>query len=450
MRRCLRFAIPLIGAQLLHTGHGLADMLVAGQLGRAEMAAAGVAAMLWFVSSLLCLGLLASLSPLLSERIGQRRFTAVGYLFRQGLWLGALIGAAATCLLIAFSWSLPLWGIQQELIPLIRQHALTACWSLLPVAILMTCRNLCEATQRTKPILTVTLLGLVVNVLGNLGLGLGWFGLPKLGLQGIGISTTLVSLSMMFSLLYLLRGKAYRRYQLFSQRQQPRLSDFSLILGLSVPIFFALVFESGLFAATMIQMGMLGTLQTAAHSLAMSATSFCYMFPLGLSFALTARVGQVYGRGGGARGGASLQLRVQSGILLTLLFAALTSLALVVFRHPIAALYTDDQAVRGLAASLILLAAIFQFSDGAQATLLGMLRGLQDVRVPVLINAFSYLVAFAIGAWLAHKTSLGAYGLWIGLICGLTISALTLGIRLWFVTRKFATAADLQVVPQTV
>ena len=144
------------------------------------------------------------------------------------------------------------------------------------------------------------------------------------------------------------------------------------------------------------------------------------------------------------------QLRVQSGILLTLLFAALTCLALVVFRHPIAALYTDDQAVRGLAASLILLAAIFQFSDGAQATLLGMLRGLQDVRVPVLINAFSYLVAFAIGAWLAHKTSLGAYGLWIGLICGLTISALTLGIRLWFVTRKFATATDLQVVPQTV
>lgn len=450
MRRCLRFAVPLIGAQLVHTGHGLADMLVAGQLGRAEMAAAGVAAMLWFVSSLLCLGLLASLSPLFSERIGQRRYAAVGDLFRQGLWLGVLIGGFATCLLMLFAASLPIWGLQQELIPLIRQHAFTACWSLLPVAIVMTCRNLCEATQRTKPIFIVTLLGLVVNVLGNLGLGLGWFGLPKLGLQGIGISTTLVSISMMLSLLYLLKGKTYKRYQLYSQFQAPRRQDFMLILGLSVPIFFALVFESGLFAATMIQMGMLGTLQTAAHSLAMSVTSFSYMFPLGLSFALTARVGQVFGRGAGTGNGASLQLRVQSGIFLTFMFAAATSLALVIFRHPVAALYTDDQAVRELAAALILLAAIFQFSDGAQATLLGMLRGLQDVRVPVLINACSYWLAFCIGAWLAHKTTLGAYGLWIGLICGLTLSALTLGLRLWFVTKKFATAPDAHILPQTV
>ncbi len=444
MRRCLRFALPLIGAQLVHTGNGLADILVAGKLGRAEMAAAGVAAMLWFVSSLLCIGLLASLSPLLSERIGQRRFAAVGALFRQGLWLAVVLGGIATCLLMTFAWSLPLWGMQEELIPLIRQHSFTACWSLVPVAVVLTCRNLCEATQRSKPVFIVTLLGLIVNILGNLGLGLGWFGLPRLGLQGIGISTTLVSLSTMFMLLYLLRGKAYSRFKLFSQRQTPSPKDFMLILGLSTPIFFALVFESGLFAATMIQMGMLGTLQTAAHSLAMSATSFCYMFPLGLSFALTARVGQIYGRGPGQRSGASLQLRVQSGIWLTLLFAIITSLALVIFRHPVAALYTDDQSVQELAATLLLLAAIFQFSDGAQATLLGMLRGLQDVRVPVLINAFSYwAVAFGVGAWLAHKTSLGAHGLWIGLICGLTISAAALGLRLWWITNRFAATPKL-------
>lgn len=439
MRRSLRTAVPLIAAQLVHMGNGLADLLVAGKLGRAEMAAAGIAATLWFLASLLSLGLLASLSPLLSERIGQRHFRAVGEMFRQGLWLAGALGILSITLLISFAASLPNWGIEPELIPLIRQHAYSACWSLLPMAVVLACRNVCEATQLTRPIFTVTVLGLLVNILGNLGLGLGWFGLPKLGLQGIGISTTLVSLCMMVCLLHLLHGKAYQRYHLFAEREAPRRNDVMKLLSLSVPIFFALAFEAGLFSATMIQMGMLGTLQTAAHALAMTTTSFCYMFPLGLSFALTARVGQVYGRKPTRAGNAPLSVRVQSGILLTLLFAAATSLALVIFRHPLSAIYTDDPAVRSLGATLLLLAAVFQFSDGAQVTLLGMLRGLQDVRVPMLINAFSYwLIAFGLGAWLAHKTELGAYGLWIGLISGLTISALSLGVRLWVVTRRFS------------
>ncbi len=438
MRRCLRAAVPLIAAQLVHMGNGLADILVAGKLGRAEMAAAGLAATLWFMASLLSLGLLASLSPLLSERIGQRRFSAVGAMFRQGLWLAGALGILSITLLLLFAVSLPFWRIEPELIPLIRQHAYSACWSLLPMAIVLACRNVCEATQLTRPVFKVTILGLVANILGNLGLGLGWFGLPKLGLQGIGISTTLVSLLMMVSLLYLLQGQAYQRYQLFSHREVPQRGEIAKLLGLSVPIFFALVFEAGLFSATMIQMGMLGTLQTAAHALAITTTSFAYMFPLGLSFALTARVGQIYGRRPSRAGNAPLKVRVQSGILLTLLFAALTSLALVIFRHPLSAIYTDDASVRELGATLLLLAAVFQFSDGAQVTLLGMLRGLQDVRVPMLINAFSYwVIAFGVGAWLAHRTELGAYGLWIGLICGLTLSALALSFRLWIVTRRF-------------
>ena len=150
------------------------------------------------------------------------------------------------------------------------------------MAVVIACRNVCEATQRTAPVFTVTLTGLIVNIFGNLGLGLGWFGLPKLGLQGIGISTSLVSVCMMTFLLYLLRGSSFQRFKLFARRDYPRRKDLSLLLGLSIPIFFALVFEAGLFSATMIQMGMLGTLETAAHSLAITTTSFAYMFPLSL------------------------------------------------------------------------------------------------------------------------------------------------------------------------
>jgi len=437
IRRCLQAAIPLIAAQLVHVGHGLVDMVVAGQLGRAEFAAGGLAATLWFFSSLMSIGLLASLSPLLSELIGRRQFSDAGALFRQGLWLALALGVLSCLFLIALATSLPLWGLQVELIPLIRAHVYAACWSLVPGALIIASRNMCEASQRTTPVFLVTAIGLVVNLFGSLGFGLGWFGLPRLGLQGIGLSTTLVAVCMALCLWWMLRGKQFSRYRLFSAFEPPKRQAFARLLTLSVPIFFALLFEAGLFSATMVQMGLIGTLETAAHSLAISATSFCYMFPLGLSFALTARVGQVYGRLPSPSGMASLRLRVQTGLVLTVVFALFTCSCLILFRHPIAAVYTDDNAVRALAAQLLLLAAVFQLSDAAQATLIAMLRGLQDVRIPMLINAASYwLIAFGLGAWLAHKTPLGAYGLWIGLICGLSVAAISLGLRLRYVLAR--------------
>lgn len=415
-------------------GHGLVDMMVAGKLGRPEFAAGGLAASLWFFSTLVSLGLLASLSPLLSELIGRRQFQATGKLFRQGLWLAVALGILALLLLLGLSYSLPAWGLQPELIPLIRQHVYAACWSLIPGALIIASRNLCEATQRTAPVFVVTAIGLVVNLFGNLGFGLGWFGLPRMGLQGIGLSTTLVSVCMALCLGWMLWRKQFSRYQLFTSFDGPDWSSIAKLLGLSIPIFFALLFEAGLFAATMVQMGLIGTLETAAHSLAISATSFCYMFPLGLSFALTARIGQVYGRLPSATGIASLQLRVQAGLILTVVFALFTFSVLIIFRYPVVALYTNDVAVRHLAAQLLLLAAVFQLSDAAQATLIAMLRGLQDVRVPMMINAVSYwLIAFGLGVFLAHKTPLGAFGLWIGLICGLTVAAIAQGLRLRYV-----------------
>ena len=441
-RRCLRAATPLIAAQLVQTSHGLVDAMVAARLGRAEFAAAGLAASLWFFASLLCIGLLAGLSPLAAELIGQKKRAAVGSLFRQGLWLGLILGCSACAILLVGMSTLHLWRLDPELIPLIRAHAFTASWGLIAVAIVIACRNICEATQITRIVFVVTVLGLIVNLLGNLGLGLGWFGLPRLELVGIGISTSLVSFCMMVALLLAMRSKSFARYKLFEEFAWPQAIVFKRLLTLSVPIFFALLFEAGLFGATIVQMGTLGTLPTAAHTLAISATSFCYMFPLGLSFALTARIGQIYGTLGNSTRHqnaqlqfAGLQLRLLAGCILTVVFALATSLFLLIFRDVITGLYTQDQELRIFASRLLLFAAIFQFSDGAQATLIGMLRGLQDARIPMLINAFSYwAIAFGIGAYLAHRAGWGAVGLWTGLICGLTLSAALLGIRLISVT----------------
>ncbi len=430
----MTMASPLIGAQLLQMGNGLVDAIVAGRLGRAELAAGGIGATVWFFVSLLCIGLMAGLSPMLSKLIGDRRRNAVGAVFRQGLWLGVIAGSAGCAIILIFRANLSNTSLDPELWPLVSDYLLAACWSMPALAIVLAARNVCEATNLTRPVLLVQLFGLLVNIIVDLTLGLGLFGFPKLGMFGIGLATSIVTICMAVILLWLLRGPKFKRYNLFASIDYPQWAHLGPMLSLSLPIFFALVFEAGLFSATAYQSGSLSTLQASAHFIAIGATAFCYMLPLGLSFALTARVGRVYGRG--AR--QSLGLRVFVGILITVSMAIATAILLLLFRYPITAIYTNDVELRQLAAQLLLIAVVFQLSDGLQAALFGTLRGLQDTKIPMLINLVSYwLVAFGIGYSLAHHAGWGVHGLWVGLVIGLSLSATLLWLRLRYQLKKF-------------
>ncbi len=423
-------------AQLLTMGNGLVDALVAGRLGRMELAAGGLGAALWFFASLSCIGLMAGISPTLSRLIGQRRRAFVGSVFTQGLWLGVITGVVAMLSAWLMIVTLDHWSLESDLLPLIKQYLIPASLSLPAFAVVMACRNACEATGYTRGVVVIQLLGLIVNVFADLAIGLGWFGFPKLGLQGIGVATALVSFSMAAALVVYLRGSRFSRYQFLSKFEKPRWLDIKPMLLLSVPIYLALLFEAGLFTATTIQMGMLGTLEAGAHNIAISISGACYMLPLGLSFALTARTGRVYGR----EAFDALRLRVASGILITILLAVFTVSMLLLFRHHLPALYSDDIEVRKMASGLLVLAAIFQLSDGVQVTLLGLLRGMNDTRVPMLINAFSYwAIAFAAGYYAAHHLGWGAKGLWGGLILGLTVAAILLSVRLWIRIKQVRT-----------
>ena len=414
-------------AQLLTMGNGLVDALVAGRLGRLELAAGGIGAGLWFFASLSCIGLMAGISPTLSQLIGQRRRVYVGSVFTQGLWIGVITGTVAMLCAWLITASLNHWSLRPELVPLIKQYLLAASFSLPAFAVVMACRNACEATGYTRGVVVIQLLGLCINIIADLALGLGWFGFPKLGLLGIGIATSVVSITMAIALVVYLRGERFSRYQFLKKFEKPRWTDMKPMLMLSVPIYLALLFEAGLFVATAVQMGMLGTLEAGAHNIAIGISGACYMLPLGLSFALTARVGRVYGRGAFE----SLKLRLASGVLITLLLALTTVTLLVLFRYQLTGLYTSDEELRQFATGLIALAAVFQLSDGAQVALLGMLRGMSDTRVPMLINAFSYwAIAFAAGYYTAHHLGWGATGLWFGLILGLTVAAVLLAWRL--------------------
>lgn len=428
VRRTLLLALPLMGAQILQVGNGLVDALISGKIGRDELAAGGIGAGLWFFASLTCIGLTAGLSPVLSKMIGQRRQAFVGQVFRQGLYLGVTTGVVAMIGLRVASYLLTYTAIEPILIPLIQEYLHTASFSLIPFGVLMACRNVLEATAVTRPVLLVTSIGLAVNILGDLAFGLGYFGFPKLGLGGIGLSTAIVTICMMLVILWVLTRAKMKRYELFGHWRRPDIAIIGQILRLSLPIYVGTMFEAGLFMATAIQMGMLGSVQAGAHNVAINLAAVCYMLPLGLSFVLTARIGRSAGRENPPH---SIVLRIYSGFIVAIIMAGGTAILLVMLRQWLPALFTDDIEVRALAAKLLLLAALFQLSDSAQVILLGMLRGLHDTLVPMLINAFSYwAIAFGLGYYLAHEAGWGAYGLWTGLITGLTLASLLLGVRL--------------------
>lgn len=434
-RRTLTMAIPLIGAQLLAVGNGVIDTLVAGRLGRLELAASGVGSSIWFLVFLGGIGLMAGLSPTMARLIGQKRAAGLGGVFQQGVWLSLLLGLIAMAVLLGLTGTIHRWGFEAPLVAEMRHYLTAVVWSLPPAMLILAARNVCEASGRTRPVLAVQAIGLVVNLLADLGFGLGYFGLPAFGLAGIGLATALVNVVMCAALYALLTGPRFRRYRLFTDWQAPDWRQLAALLTLSIPISLTLLFEVGLFSATAIQMGQLGALEASAHNVAVGVSALVYMLPLGLGFALTARVGVAFGR----RQITSIRLRVVNGLILTLIMATSSALMLLLFRHWIPTLYTDDTEVQQLAAQLLLLAAVFQFSDDFQGTLVPMLRGLHDTRIPMVINGFSYWVAgFGTGYVTTQYLGWGPYGLWVGLIAGLTTSATLQGWRLRQCLRRLA------------
>lgn len=430
--RLLALAFPLIGAQLLQMGNGLVDTLVAGQLGREALAAAGIGAAVWFIVALSCIGMLSSLSPVIARMRGQGRQQEIGSIVRQSFWLAAVWGTLSLGLAWGLTLSLGSIGVSADLIPSINDYLGAAVWGLPAVALLSVARNVCEATGQTRPVLVVQLMGLMVNLLCDLGFGLGWFGLPALGLRGIGWSTTLVMLCTTAALMFVLSQGRFKKYNIYRHWEWPELQALRRLLRLSTPICLAMLFEAGLFSATAIQMGVLGVLPASAHNIAIGITSFCFMLPLGLSAALTARIGQAFGRGSMP----SIRLRISAGLIAVLAMSCCTALLLLLLRHWLPSLYTDDAPVLEMTAQMLIFAAIFQVSDGLQIALFGMLRGLHDTKVPMLINGFAYwVVAFGLGYYLAHHTPVGALGLWIGLVVGLSIGSLLLFIRLRIVLK---------------
>lgn len=430
-----------MAAQVLAVANGLVDTLVAGRIGPLALGAVAVGAGLVFVVTVACTGLMASLSPTIAALRGQGRRKDVGIVFRQGLWMAGVF-ALASFFIVYFLRVSPLigvdaWGLDTALVPSVHAYLQAAQWSLPPAVLLLAARNVCEGTGRSRQVLWVQILGVLVNAIASVCLGLGFgisvFGWEPLGIAGIAWATVVVQTLTCAVLFTLLTRPTFKRFDLYRSLEPPQAARLQQLIRLSAPICLMLLAEAGLFMATGVQMAQFGATEAGAHNIAITMTAVLYMLPLGLSFALTARVGTAFGR----HWWPGIRVRIAASLGIALPLAVASSLLLVVFREPIAAVFTDDPTVRGLAKNLLLLAALFQISDALQACLIGLLRGLHDTRIPMLVNLFSYWgIGFGVGWLAANPGGYGPAGLWWGLIAGLTCSAVLQGLRLNHVVRK--------------
>ncbi len=432
IRPTLALAGPVVVAQVAQMSMSFIDTVMVGRLGAFDLAAAALGSSAFYPVTIVCLGILSAIGPMVAQAFGAGDHEDAGRSLRQGLWLAGLLSIPAVFLLRHADSFLESVGLDPAATRLSKSYLEAVSWGVPGLFLFAALRNFLEALSRPRVVMAMTFLGVTLNVSANYTLMYGKLGFPALGLQGCGIATALVHWTMAAGLfLYLRAQKDLADFRLFADLGRPNLARFRDLLRIGWPIGVAQGLESGIFAATAFLMGLLGVEVLAAHQIALQCAAFTFMVPLGVSIAAAVRVGQAVGRRdpeGAARAG-------YCGVFLGACFMSVAALAFLTVPRPIISLFLDaavaeNAPVVRISVRLLAAAALFQIFDGIQVTAMGALRGLKDTKVPMLIALFSYWgIGIATGWLLAFEAGWGGIGLWFGLASGLMVAAVLLLAR---------------------
>ncbi len=423
----LKLAVPLALAQLAQIAINTTDVLMMGWLGRDALAAGTLGANMLFPTFLFGLGIVTATAPMMAQALGGRQYRAIRRTARQGFWVALIYAVPMGILLWNVEAVFRLFDAADDSTALAQAYLRAAVWSLAPSLWIVVLRSFVSAHSRPRSVLVVTLLGIGVNALGNYALMFGNFGFPALGVVGAGVSTSIVNAVMFVVLMaFVLRDRRFRRYYILVRFWRPDWPRFREILRIGLPIGLAILAESGMFSASAFLMWLIGTTELAAHGIALQCAAVAFMVQLGISQAATVRVGLAAGRGDPAgvhrAGWVALGMGGLYSILPITVFWLLPWTVVDLFLE-----FDRPGNLEVAAAAVVFLgvAAVFQFVDGVQVIAAGILRGLKDTRMPMIIAVIGYWpVGFAIGATLGLATPLGGLGVWIGLAVGLACVAL--------------------------
>ena len=425
---------PVVGTQLLGMGLNVTDTIMAGQLSAADLAGVAVGNALYLPVFMFGIGTLVAINPVVSHHLGGKRFDEIGKSARQMLWVVALIALPSFFLVRWLPELMPIVRVAPEIIPLATNYMLAASWGIPAYFLFSGFRYFSEGLAYTRPAMLVALGMLIVNIPADYVFMYGAFGLPQLGAEGTGYATSLVQWAGGLSMLiFTAKFKTYRRFKIFVRTKGPDWDRIAELLKIGIPNALSTTMEVLLFAAVSVLMGTLSVQASAAHQVAINIAATVFMIPLGLSLAISQRVGISIGKGliQEARFRGFMGTAVCTGV------TTITAILLFSFPETIVSIYTQDLEVSNLAVSLVFFAAVFQLSDGLQVGAFGALRGLKDTRMPMVFNLISYwFIGFSVGYYLSFIGGYGPEGLWMGLIAGLTTAAMLHNTRFHLLTRN--------------
>ncbi|MFD1610960.1 MATE family efflux transporter [Sphingomonas tabacisoli] len=428
-----QLAGPLILTNLAQSAINATDVVLLGWLGARELAAASIGVNLFIAFLIFGMGLVMAASPIMAKQLGARRHSVreTRRTVRQAMWA-------------AITLSLPVWAILWHAEPILRllgqDPALSAnaahfvrplMFGYLPALCYLVLRAYVAALEQPAWALMVSVAGVITNALLNYALIFGAFGLPRLGLFGAGLGSAITQTLMFLGMAVVVTTHPrFRRYRLFGRFWRADWQRYREVWRLGLPIALTLSLEVTVFNAAVFLMGLIGTTSLAAHAIAIQIASLTFMVPLGLSQAVTVRVGLAYGRRdplGIARAG-------WTAFVMGVAFMACMAVVMFAVPHGLVGIFLDEalpenRAVIPLAVSFLYVAAFFQVFDGAQSVGAGMLRGLQDTTLPMVFAAFGYwVVGMGTALWLGFGLRWHGVGIWIGLALGLAVvSVMMLG-----------------------
>ncbi|MBX2896635.1 MAG: MATE family efflux transporter [Cyclobacteriaceae bacterium] len=420
-------AYPVMLSMLGQVMTGVADSIMVGWTGALPLAASSFANVFYNIPLFFGVGVSYAITPLVARAEGAKDSSTIIAVLKNGSIINLFTAIALVTLIFSIEPFMHKMGQPEEVVVLALPYLNIVAISIIPTLIFQTYRQFAEGLQRTRVAMIIVVSTNVVNIALNYVLIFGYYGFPKLGLNGAGWATLISKIIMAISMMaYVYFGKRYQSYRAgFSIGNYSR-KLIQKMLHIGIPSGSQFVFEAGAFGFSALMMGWIGTTALAAHQIAINLATISYMTTSGLGAAATIRVGNFLGQ----QDKKNLRASAFAMIWMAIAIMTLWALLFIVGKEFLPALYIDDEAVIQLTAALMIIAAFFQLSDGIQVVTAGALRGLQDVKIPSLLIFVAYwVIALPLGFVLAFILDWAALGIWIGLLVGLTITATAMVIR---------------------
>lgn len=437
----LKLAIPVVISQLGHTLTQFADSVIVGHFaGTVSLAAVALATNIFSVVMVIGLGISYGSTPLIAQLNGRSDYEECGKLLSNSLFINIICGFLLFGATLSFAiFLLPNLHQTPEVVRQAKPFLILLGLSVIPMMLFNTFKQFAEGLGFTKQAMLISIWGNIINIILGVIFVKGLFGIPPMGVKGVGFSTlidrTIMALTMGFYVFKSARFKKYLKSFVLTRISRSRGLQ---ILRIGAPVALQYTFEISAFSGAAILIGTIGYHEQAAHQVAINLAAMTYMMASGLSAAAAIKTGNYFG----AKDHSGLRQSAISSYHIVLAFMFITACIFTLGNHLLPLMYTTDKIVINIAGQLLIIAALFQLFDGTQVVGLGVLRGMGDVNVPTGITFIAYwVIGLPVGYLLGMPLHFGVTGIWYGLVLGLMVSAILLFFRFQFISKKHRSGA---------